>query len=63
MKDETAWEMASQRFHKKGVEKGRQQQEESVRVMLAEGVEQSIIALATSLTVSEIESLVPSVEP
>jgi len=63
MKDETAWEMASQRFHQEGIEEGieqgrRQQQEETARVMLAEGIGQPIIALATGLTIGEIESFV-----
>lgn len=63
IKDESAWEKASRRFHQEGIEEGieqgrRQQQGETARVMLAEGIEHSIIALATGLTVSEIEALV-----
>jgi len=70
IKDETAWEMASQRFHEEGVEEGveigmeegiekgrRQQQEETARIMLEKDVELSIITAATGLTVEEIEAL------
>ncbi len=66
IKDEAAWEKAKQRFVKEGREEGRQEgkqeahleaKQETAKKMRAKGLEASLIAEITGLSLSDLEKL------
>ena len=58
IKDETAWEKATERFQREGIDIGRRlQQGQTARFMLDQGIDVAIISGATGLTSEEIEAI------